>query len=586
MAEALGFASFPIPLGKPSNALGLYPQPPTAISDAPPFTTTNIIEQTTISDAYLEMAKRRGSVVLELMDDDSSNDDTSPVIPKLHTTPPKSTPRAALTSPEGASFLDDLSNYIPVGSLVLGEVFDAVPAWEEVVDIAVLSQSGLSDHDLLDIGKLHSRRRLRLFMSTPSKAILRVYVLPSDVGHRFLQRDRGADGHLFSVLQNLNVSLDSWKGQPNVEQPFDLYAAGEEGSLFYLFNNIPSPNPTSEHITSHLHRESMLDLLDVEYQLPGLKTVLYPYQRRSVAQMLQRECEERLELDPRLEERVALDGSTYYYNPWEMSFFRSPRFYEPCKGGILADLMGHGKTVMCIALILATRGCLPRTPTQYDRVTVRPKVASLLDMAVSAVNQHSAPWLSFFEKHEHHTGEHMAKCIELMRQNAPSYEVPVEPIRWNRNTTVRTPKKVTLAATTLVVVPRNLLSQWKLELEKHTTGVLNTLVMDDNRVALPSPEILRTFDIVLFSRHRFECEDKDGEDAKGRRMSRYPVNCNCPYIGATRTRDCVCLRPDVSIRASYKIQGLADQTPGFVHLTTQSSALPKNYRRRRAWNGC
>lgn len=461
---------------------------------------------------------------------------------------------------------------------MLSEVSDDAPAWEEVVDIAVLSQSGLSEQNLLDIGKLLSRRRLRLFISTPSKATLRVYILPSDVGHRFLQRDRGTDGHLFSVLQNLNVSLDCWNGQSNTEHSFNLYAAGEEGSLFYLFNNIPSPNPTSEHISSHFHRESMLDLLDPEYQLPGLKTILYPYQRRSAAQMLRRECEERLELDPRLEERIALDGTTYYYDPWELSFFRSPRFYEPCKGGILAESMGSGKTLMCISLILATRGYLPRTPTQYDRVTIRPRVSSLLDMAVAAVNRHSAPWPSFFEKHEHHTGEHMGNCIELMRQNAPSYEVPAEPIRWNRKTMVSAPKKITLAATTLVVVPRNLLSQWKSELEKHTTGTLNTLVVDDTRVSLPPPEILRTYDIVLFSRHRFEREDRDGSDAKGRRMSRYPVTCNCPYIGATRTRNCVCLRPDVSFRASDKTQRLADQIPtGPIHITTQISSLSEDH---------
>lgn len=493
------------------------------------------------------MAMRRGSVVVELVDD-SSSDDTSPIIPKLHSTP-KTTPKTVLTSPEGNSFLNDLSNYIPVGSLVLGEVFDAAPAWEEIVDIALLSQSGLSEQNVFDIERLLSRRRLRLFVSIPSKAVLRIYLLPNDVGHRFLPRDRGTDGRLFSVLQNLDVSLDCWSGQPNVKQPFDLYAAGEEGSLFYLFNNIPSPNPTSERISSHFHRESMIDLLDSEYQLPGLKTGLYPYQRRSAAQMLRRECEERLELDPRLEERIAPNGTIYYYDPWELSFLRRPRYYEPCKGGILAETPGLGKTLICITLILATRGYLPRTPAQYDRTTIRPKVASLLDMATSAVNRHSAPWPSFFEKHEYHTGEHMGKCIEVMRQNVPSYEIPFEPVRRNRNTMVPTPKKVTLAATTLVVVPRNLLSQWKSELEKHTTGVLNTLVMDDTSVALPSTEVLRTFDVVLFSRHRFEHEERDGMDAKGRRMSRCPVTCNCPYIGASRTRDCVCLRPDVGCRA-------------------------------------
>lgn len=499
------------------------------------------------------MAIHRGSVVIDLMSD-GSNDDPDPII-SLHTTP-KATPRLpAPVSPEAAHFLNDLSNYIPIGSLVLNGASGAEPTWEEVHvnHLATLTDSGLSDQNALDVEKLLARRRVRAFISIPLKAVLRIYVLPSDVGHRFLQQDRGLDTHLFSLIQNLDISPSAWNGQPAAQKSFEMYATGEEGSLYYLFNNIPSPNPTPEAITSHFHRESMLDLLDPEYQLPGLKTVLYPYQRRSAAQMLQRECEDKLELDPRLEKRIALDGSTYYYEPWDVSFLRSPRFYESCKGGILAETMGLGKTLICLTLILATRGYLPRTPAQYDRVIVRPKVVSLLDMAISAVNRHSAPWPSFFERHEELTGEHMGHCIDLMQQNAPSYEIPIEPIRWNRKTTVPAPKKVTLAATTLVVVPRNLLSQWKSELEKHTSGILKTLVMDDNRIALPPSETLATFDLVLFSRPRFEYEDRDGADQNGRRMSRYPPSCTCPYIGATRTRDCVCIRPDVSLRAPFVV---------------------------------
>ncbi|KAG9597155.1 hypothetical protein KCU86_g5823, partial [Aureobasidium melanogenum] len=375
------------------------------------------------------------------MSDENGHDDPDPIIPGLHTTP-KTTPRSsAPVSPEAAHFFNDLSNYIPIGSLVLSGVPDEEPAWEEVVHLATLLQLGLSEQNTLDIEKLFNRRRVRVFASIPSRAVLRIYVLPSDVGHRFLQQDRGLDTHLFSLIRSLDVSPSAWNGQPDVQDSFEMYATGEEGSLYYLFNNIPSPNPTAKRISSHFHRESMLDLLDSQYQLPGLKTVLYPYQRRSAAQMLQRECEDKLELDPRLEKRIALDGTTYYYEPWDVSFLRSPRFYESCKGGILAETMGLGKTLICITLILATRGYLPHTPAQYDRVAVRPKVASLLDMAISAVNRHSAPWPSFFERHEEFTGEHMGHCIDLMRQNVPSYEVPIEPIRWNRNTTLPAPKK-------------------------------------------------------------------------------------------------------------------------------------------------
>ncbi|KAH0282512.1 hypothetical protein KCU71_g16646, partial [Aureobasidium melanogenum] len=388
------------------------------------------------------MAARRGSVVVDLMSDESSHDDPDPIIPELHTNS-KTTPRSpAPVSSEAAHFFNDLSNYIPIGSLVLSGVADEEFTWEEVIHLATLSQWSLSEQNALNIEKLFNRRRIRVFASIPSRAVLRIYVLPSDVGHRFLQQDRGLDTHLFSLIQDLDVSPSAWNGRPDAQQEsFDLYASGEEGSLYYLFNNVPSPNPTSEKITSHFHREVMLDLLDHQYQMPGLKTKLYPYQRNSAAQMLQRECEDRLELDPRLEKRTALDGTTFYYEPWDVSFFRSPRFYESCKGGILAETMGLGKTLICITLILATRGYLPRTPAQYDRVTVRTKVATLLDMAISAVNRHSAPWPSFFERHEEVTGEHMGHCIDLMQQNVPSYEIPIEPIRWNRKTTVPAPKK-------------------------------------------------------------------------------------------------------------------------------------------------
>ncbi|KAH0276652.1 hypothetical protein KCU91_g3726, partial [Aureobasidium melanogenum] len=389
------------------------------------------------------MAARRGSVVVDLMSDESGHDDPDTINPELHTSL-KTTPRSsAPVSPEAAHFLKDLGNYVAIGSLVLkvSGVVDAEPTWEEIFHLATLTEPGLSEQNALDIEKLLARRRIRVFVSIPSRAVLRIYVLPSDVGHRFLQQDRGLDTHLFSLIRNLDVSPSAWNGQPDVQESFEMYATGEEGSLYYLFNNVPSPNPTSERITSHFHREVMLDLLDHQYQMPGLKTILYPYQRNSAAQMLQRECEDRLELDPRLEKRTALDGTTFYYEPWDVSFFRSPRFYESCKGGILAETMGLGKTLICITLILATRGYLPHTPAQYDRVAVRSKVASLLDMAISAVNRHSAPWPSFFERHEEFTGEHMGHCINLMRQNVPSYEIPIEPIRWNRKTTVPAPKK-------------------------------------------------------------------------------------------------------------------------------------------------
>lgn len=207
--------------------------------------------------------------------------------------------------------------------------------------------------------------------------------------------------------------------------------------------------------------------------------------------------------------------------------------------------MGLGKTLMCIALILSTVSHLPKVPAQYDIIRTRPNVGSLAEMAVASINRHSAPWKSYFGEHAVRTGEHLTQCERLLRQNAPSYEIPQEPIRWNRNTTSKQPKRLMLASTTIIVVPRNLFSQWKSELQKHTEeDALSVLLMDDSKKDLPGPQELILYDVILFSRARFEQEDRDGSDRLGRRQTRNPLACRCPYIGATLVRNCHCLRDE------------------------------------------
>lgn len=243
--------------------------------------------------------------------------------------------------------------------------------------------------------------------------------------------------------------------------------------------------------------------------------------------------------------------------------------------------MGLGKTLICIALILSTKGLLSKVPAQYDTVYKRPRVGSLVEMAVASINRHSAPWKSYFDDIAAATGEYMTHCIDMMRKNAPVYEVPTEPIRWNRKTTTPPPKRLMLASTTLIVVPRNLFLQWKTELEKHLeAGSLAILFMDDAKIALPSPQQLALYDVVLFSRTRFEQESRDGTDNKGRRQSRYPVSCTCPYIGATRKRDCTCLREedlyDSPLKHIHFLRIIMDEGHFFSSSKTNAAEVANN----------
>jgi SNF2 family DNA or RNA helicase len=69
-----------------------------------------------------------------------------------------------------------------------------------------------------------------------------------------------------------------------------------------------------------------------------------------------------------------------------------------------------------------------------------------------------------------------------------------------------------------VVVPANLIQQWVNEIRKHTTG-LSVLIMKDGKQALPPARELLTFDIILFTKSRFDKEAKlctDDTNPEGR----------------------------------------------------------------------
>ena len=136
-------------------------------------------------------------------------------------------------------------------------------------------------------------------------------------------------------------------GTDNTRQPerqnFDPWATATESSLYYIFNTLPSPSPSPTRVPDRYTRLAMRELLDERYET-GLKSRLYPYQRRTIAAMLEREASVSTHLDPRLERRTSPDGSVFYYSPQDLVFLREPRMYESTKSGVLAETMGLGKT--------------------------------------------------------------------------------------------------------------------------------------------------------------------------------------------------------------------------------------------------
>lgn len=403
---------------------------------------------------------------------------------------------------EAQAFFSDLSNYLGIGCLVFHEIladeeYLTEPRWLEITQLPLLRAFGGSIY--AQLLNLSAAGWIKVLWSPsvddPSFQVYRVYVLPFDAGHRFVDRkSKALTQALESLLAALDVSCQTWLGRYASEsearaEKFDPWATREEGSLFWMFNKIPSPKPSTDAIEERYAREALDDLLNPEATVPGLQSLLYPYQRRSAGLMLQRESTTKLDLDPRLEERMSPEGVLYYYSARDTTVLRHPRYYEACKGGILGETMGSGKTLICLALILATKNHFPKIPPRWNRPVSRSSVGSLASMAISSINRKSVPWPVEFSRIAAATGEDMTGCRERLEAEPASYEVTREPQRWNRATVIPPPEKVVLAGTTLVVVPHNLLRQWLNEIQKHTEeGSLDVLVMEDPKKPLPSSE--------------------------------------------------------------------------------------------------
>ncbi|KAL6886534.1 P-loop containing nucleoside triphosphate hydrolase protein [Trichoderma longibrachiatum] len=380
-----------------------------------------------------------------------------------------------------------------------------------------IQKSLLRSSKLLPLTKLFHARwcKLEFCVSTLSHqlGVVRVYLLPDDVLRGSVDRsDSNLQKARIQVLRSLDYSPCAWKavkepdesGYPVLAEPSSAND-DRDVSLLQLFNTIPSPCPDSSVIAEPYTQDAMQNLM--ESTVPGLKTELYLYQRRSAAMMLQKEVQPGQNLDPRLLHLKDTRGSSWYLDPATGTVLLEPRYYDAVSGGILAEEMGSGKTVICLALILATMH-LPTSPPDFYKAgepPIRRKIASLADMAASCATRHAVPWKSHFEAWRSHYGYEFSHCHDAISRNPGHYFLPApEPGRSSRSrTTCRLPpERIYLSQASVIIVPNNLVAQWKHEIQKHTEG-LKVLVLG-KQTATPSCEEVLKYDIILFSQSGFE----------------------------------------------------------------------------------
>jgi SNF2 family DNA or RNA helicase len=321
------------------------------------------------------------------------------------------------------------------------------------------------------------------------------------------------------VLAYVDKSKQAWEGDWGFDTPFESYlVCPQQESLFYLFNTLPSPSPAVKGVTDVHSRRGMEDILD--NSVAGLQTSLYSYQQRSAAVMIQRETSPKKAPDPRKPCFYGPTGQSFHYDKEEGILLLAPSLYEEPRGGILAETMGYGKTLICLAVILATKGHYSRVPE--DRVEVpkpaRPSVASLAEMAAARIIDDCVPWKAEFHDLARR-GYHHDRCVDILRSSFKKYtERLLTPQTPNRNGKRRTEKGVRLCSTTLIIVPPNLLVQWQHEIEKHTEkGSLQVLILNYTCKVIPRADQLASYDIVLITKGRLDQEYRDDDLNTGKR---------------------------------------------------------------------
>lgn len=419
---------------------------------------------------------------------------------------------------EKEKLLENLDNYIPVGVL-------------RRKDTSAAGGSGFPEAELASLEK-HNwiRTTTHACDSETSRHYVRIYVLPDDAGRKFIPRSStGLRRALKIILSKADRSPEAWEGNFSEDETKSPEGAEDE-SLWYIFNTLQDPNPNVGSVRDQYSRRAMEDLLstttaadDQPYghsYVAGLKTALHPYQRRSAATMVQREAQPAQTLDPRLQAYKSPTGGEYYYDKEEGSIVRERRLYSEACGGILAESMGCGKTLICLSVILATRGHVPRIPTEYQEIMnpVRPKTGLLMEMAAASAGRHSLPWRSHFDLLREN-GVFYERCVRMCEANRGMYTIPTPASKYgNRGSATYTrppPTRLILCSGTLVVVPPNLVDHWEHEIAIHTEGLKVLTIRNGSDKTPPADELLK-YDIILYSRTRFEREA--GEAVNNRRV--------------------------------------------------------------------
>eukprot|EP01105_Mastigella_eilhardi_P010320 TRINITY_DN240_c1_g1_i1.p1 TRINITY_DN240_c1_g1~~TRINITY_DN240_c1_g1_i1.p1 ORF type:complete len:497 (+),score=140.25 TRINITY_DN240_c1_g1_i1:26-1492(+) len=230
-----------------------------------------------------------------------------------------------------------------------------------------------------------------------------------------------------------------------------------------------------------------------EGETRGMRSRLFEFQRHSLRLMLAMERRREEVCNPFF---VHLDPAT-------AAKLRVPARITRPRGGVLCEDMGTGKTLLCTAAVLTTLCTFPSPPPGYELVPAAEAVADPDNALVPVYASVTVPTLKEICARRIRSGG--VQCDKLVvpadlwayLMDAPPAIAQEIKERSRLRSSFSPPARRLLSHSTLIVVPRNILEQWRTEFEKHVEpGVLSVLCCAKVSQMPALREVLR-HDVVL-----------------------------------------------------------------------------------------
>lgn len=295
------------------------------------------------------------------------------------------------------------------------------------------------------------------------------------------------------------------------KQSYDLYLKSDNEDkpslktrLLNVYSQFKSPS-----VDTRILNDDQLELFTtvMNGEIPGFKSTLYNYQRRSVAKMFEKESVPCRQLMP----YIITDGNIHV-DLRTLEPVRSPEYFKAPRGGILAENMGLGKTCICLSLICLTKFQISENPHNINKgksSARKPGVERLVDICSQFINQNSIPWKQYYD----YFPAHLIDKLESHVGYFDEHQVLLNQYPSRRKVNeLALSKRFYLTSATLVVIPDNLFHQWNLEVAKHTQK--NFLkIFEISHVKSPIPELsqLVKYDAVFISMSAFSRQSQNNE---------------------------------------------------------------------------